>query len=48
MAYVTLAQAKQYLGTDVYESAYDDRTSPGTPDDAVLTSDIEGITAIVD
>ena len=24
MAYQTLAQAKQYLGTDVYESAYDD------------------------
>ena len=48
MAYVTLAQAKQYLGTDVYESAYDDITSPGTPDDAVLTSDIDGITAIVD
>ena len=48
MAYVTLAQAKQYLGTDVYESAYDDVTNPGTPDDAVLTSDIDGVTAIVD
>lgn len=48
MAYITLAQAKQYLGTDVYESAYDDITNPGTPDDAVLTNDIDAITAVVD
>jgi len=48
MGYITEAQAKQYLGTDVYESAYDDFTSPGTPDEAVLTNDIAGITAVID
>ena len=48
MAYITLADAKQYLGTDVYESAYDSFTSAGTPDDAVLQNDIDSITAIVD
>lgn len=48
MAYITLAQAKQYIGSDVYESAYDDITNPGTPDDDVLTSDIDGVTARID
>jgi phage gp36-like protein len=48
MAYITLAQAKQYLGTDVYESAYDDVTNPGTPSDTVLQNDIDAITAVVD
>ena len=48
MAYITLAQAKQYIGTNVYESAYDDVTNPGTPDDAVLTADIDGVTARID
>ena len=48
MAYITLAQAKQYLGVDVYESAYDSYTTPGTPDDSVLTNDIDSITAVID
>lgn len=48
MAYLTLAQAKQYLGTDVYESAYDDIDNPGTPLDTVLENDIDGITAVID
>lgn len=48
MAYITLAQAKQYIGTDVYESAYDDITNPGTPGDAILTADIDGVTARID
>jgi phage gp36-like protein len=48
MAYLTLAQAKQYLGLDDYESAYDDVTNAGTPDDAVLTNDIDAITAVID
>ncbi len=48
MAYQTLAQAKQYLGTDVYESAYDDILNPGTPDDAVLTNDLDSVTAVID
>ena len=48
MAYITLAEAKQYLGADVYESAYDDFTNPGTQDDAVLTADIDGVTARID
>lgn len=48
MAYITLAQSKQYLGVDVYESAYDDFTNSGTPDDAVLTNDIDSITAVID
>ncbi len=48
MAYITLAQAKQYLGSDVYESAYDDIDNPGTPLDATLTNDIDAVTAICD
>mgnify|MGYP003639047282 CR=1 FL=1 len=48
MAYLTLAQGKQYLGADVYESAYDDITNTGTPDDSVLTNDIDSITAVID
>lgn len=48
MSYLTLAQAKQYLGTDVYESAYDDIDNPGTPLDTVLENDIDGITAVID
>lgn len=48
MAYQSLAQAKQYLGTDVYESAYDDITNPGNPDDAVLQNDIDSVTAVID
>lgn len=48
MAYITLAQAKQYLGTNVYESAYDDITNPGTQDDNVLQNDIDSITAVID
>jgi len=48
MAYITLAQAKQYLGKDVYESAYDDFTNAGTPDEAVLQNDIDSMTAVID
>ena len=48
MAYQTLAQAKQYLGTDVYESAYDDFTNEGTPDDTVLQNDLDSVTAVID
>ena len=48
MAYLELADAKQYLGTDVYESAYDDVTNEGTPSDAVLQNDIDAITATID
>lgn len=48
MAYQTLAQAKQYLGTDVYESAYDDIDNPGTPSDTVLQNDLDSVTAVID
>tara|TARA_R110000744_G_scaffold194742_4_gene313698 strand:- start:7041 stop:7496 length:456 start_codon:yes stop_codon:yes gene_type:complete len=48
MAYITLDQSKQYLGKDVYESAYDDFTNEGTQDDAVLQNDIDSITAVID
>lgn len=48
MAYITLAEAKQYLGNDVYQSAYDDINNEGTPDDNVLTADIDGVTARID
>lgn len=48
MAYLTLDEAKQYLGSDVYLSAYDDIDNEGTPDDATLQNDIDAITAIVD
>jgi len=48
MSYITLAEAKQYLGLDVYSSAYDDFINPGTPSDTVLTSDIDGVTARID
>ena len=46
--YITLAQSKQYLGVDVYESAYDSVTTPGTPDDTVLQNDIDAVTAVID
>ena len=48
MAYITLADAKQYLGNDVYLSAYDDIDNEGTPDDATLQNDIDGVTARID
>lgn len=48
MAYVTLAQSKQYLGTDLYNGAYDDFVTPGTPDDTVLTEDIDYTTGVID
>jgi phage gp36-like protein len=48
MSYIELAQAKQYLGTDVYQSAYDDIDNEGTPNDTVLQNDIDSITAIID
>ena len=48
MAYITLAEAKQYLGNDVYQSAYDDVNNEGTPNDGTLTADIDGVTARID
>ena len=48
MAYITLDEAKQYLGNDVYQSAYDDIDNEGTPDDVTLQNDIDSITAIID
>tara|TARA_R110002020_G_scaffold175493_1_gene367390 strand:+ start:9861 stop:10328 length:468 start_codon:yes stop_codon:yes gene_type:complete len=48
MAYITLAQAKQTLGTDLYQSAYDDFTNPGTPSDDVVTEDINFVTGVID
>ncbi len=48
MAYITLAQSKQAIGTDLYESAYDDFTSPGTPSDTVLQEDIDYVTGVID
>ncbi len=47
MSYITLDEAKQYLG-DIYDSAYDDRLNPGTPNDTYLSSDILAITGIID
>ena len=44
MSYITLEQAKDYLG-DLYESAYDDG---GTPSEALLTEDIDSVTALID
>jgi hypothetical protein len=43
MSYITLDQAKDYLG-DLYESAYDDN---GTPNDALLTEDIDSVTVML-
>jgi hypothetical protein len=48
MAYITLPEAKQYLGNDVYLSAYDDVDNEGTPDDTTLQNDVDGITARID
>lgn len=48
MAYQSLAEAKQYLGLDVYQSAYDDITNEGTPDDDVLQNDLDSVTAVID
>ena len=48
MAYITLAQAKQALGSDLYSSAYDDFTNPGTPSDTVLQEDIDYCTGVID
>jgi len=48
MAYITLAQAKQALGVDLYESAYDDFTAPGTPSDTVLQEDIDFVSGVID
>lgn len=48
MPYLTLDDAKQYLGVDVYESAYDDVTNPGTPNDVILQEDIDAQTALID
>ena len=44
MSYITLDQAKDYLG-DIYDSAYDDG---GTPNDTLLTEDIDSVTALID
>lgn len=46
MSYITLAQAKQYLG-DVYESAYLNVVTDLT-DETILADDIEGVTGVID
>ena len=46
MAYITLAQAKQYLG-DIYESAYINVTTD-LVDETILEDDIEGVTSVID
>jgi len=48
MAYITLAQSKQILGIDLYASAYDDFTSPDTPNDTTLQEDIDYVSAQID
>ena len=48
MAYITLDQAKQALGNDLYVSAYDDFNNPGTPSDEALQNDIDFITGVID
>tara|TARA_R110002020_G_scaffold35123_4_gene106167 strand:- start:2736 stop:3185 length:450 start_codon:yes stop_codon:yes gene_type:complete len=46
MAYITLDQAKQYLG-DIYESAYINITTD-LVDETILQDDIDGITGVID
>lgn len=46
MAYITLAEAKQYLG-DVYESAYINVTTD-LVDETILQDDIDGVTSVID
>lgn len=47
-AYLTLDEAKQYLSDDIYLSAYDDRATPGTPNDAFLQDDIDQAETLID
>ena len=46
MAYITLAEAKQYLG-DIYESAYINITTD-LVDETILQADIDGVTGVID
>ncbi len=46
MAYITLEQAKQYLG-DIYESAYINVVTE-VLDDTILQEDIDGVTGVID
>lgn len=46
MAYITLDQAKQYLG-DIYESAYMNVVTE-LADETILQDDIDGITGVID
>lgn len=46
MAYITLTEAKQYLG-DVYESAYIN-VATDLVDDTILQDDIDGVTGVID
>jgi phage gp36-like protein len=46
MAYITLAEAKQYLG-DIYESAYINITTD-LVDETILQDDIDGVTGVID
>ena len=48
MAYITLDQSKQSLGTDLYVSAYDSVSNPGTPNDTALQEDIDFVTGVID
>ena len=46
MAYITLDQAKQYLG-DIYESAYINVVTQ-LVDETILQDDIDGVTGVID
>ena len=46
MAYITLDQAKQYLG-DIYESAYINVVTE-LVDETILQDDIDGVTGVID
>lgn len=48
MVYITLAQAKQALGVDLYTSAYDDFTNQGTPSETVLQEDMAFVDGVID
>jgi phage gp36-like protein len=46
MSYITLVEAKQYLG-DIYESAYLNVIT-GLADETILQDDIDGVTGVID
>ncbi len=46
MAYITLNEAKQFLG-DIYESAYENDVTD-IPDETILQEDIDAMSALID